>query len=491
MNRETNTCEFSAESCGALDPAKFYDGAACVSFAACRAGATLDDKTNLCECAPPSALDGTGLGCEFTSASCMAATLHYTGTDCEPLADCTAPAVRNEGTNLCECLAPNLDFGGGDCRAPSAANCAEHYDPPHFFDPTAGACGDRLFPCHDSAIRKADNSGCECPTGTFAHGGDPSSGEWDNCDRNSYGRCIRLGEWRTIITLSAVCHDDHAPILHDPNGWRDSILYGNNPALVAHFISDHKQDPDDGNFALHAAARSGSHSVAKVLIESGADIDRKRSGDTPLHAAVENGRGPLITLLLQRGANPDIADGDGDTALHLAARRTDTAENAELISFLLDKGATPNPRNRAGWRPLDLAYGGGDALTWQARRGIMAALIAGGATWSDECTGGTIPNENVRPLSGVADCVCPLHISERDSRGRCECPAHSHAQVNGRCLPKDSAQVADEIAEMRKDLIALRAALVSLNARLAEAAGHAAGDGRGDCGAGGGRGPGD
>ena len=209
------------------------------------------------------------------------------------------------------------------------------------------------------------------------------------------------------------------------------------------------------------------------MIEGGADIDRKNgAGDAPLHPAVRNGRAELITLLLLRGADADAKGDDGDTALHLAARRTDTAENVALIAFLLDKGADPNPRNDSGWRPLDLAYHGGNptAATWQARRGIMAALIDGGATWSDECTGGTIPNENYRPSSAVADCVCPLHISERDSRGRCECPAHSHAQVNGRCLPKDSAQVEAEILKMETELLRLRAALVSLNARLSTAA---------------------
>ena len=451
----------SAQVCGGEDPPEYYAAtlSACVPFADCRAGATLDGGTNTCECAPPSALDGTGLGCEFTSASCMAATLHYTGTACEPLADCTAPAVRNAATNLCECLAPNLDFGGADCRAPSEASCAEHYDPPKFYDQTAGECGDRLFPCHDSAIVKADNSGCECADGDFAHGG-PSGGFW------FFSRS--RGEWRKSDT--AECHADHAPIQHYINGWLDAV-FGNNPTLVAHFISDHGQDPD-GNNALHSAARNGYYSAAKALIEGGADIDRKRNGEAPLHMAVRNERGPLITLLLQRGANPDIADGDGDTPLHDAAQRTDTAENAGLIAFLLDAGADPNIRNDDGWRPLDLAYHGGTPsdLTWQARRGMMAALIAGGATWSDECTSGAIPNENYRPSSGIADCVCPLHISERDSRGRCECPAHSHAQVNGRCLPKDSAQVEAEIVKMEAELLRLRASLVSLNARLSAAA---------------------
>ena len=427
-NESTNQCEClapnlgtpadcqapSAESCGGLTPPKFYDSTTgeCAEFKSCLSGATLNRGENTCECAPPSVLDGTGLGCEFTLESCAAANLHYNGANCEPLADCAAPTTRNQSTNQCECHSPNLGTVG-DCQAPSAENCAEFYNPPRFYDASAGECAGRLYPCHDSAIRKADNSGCECPPGTFAHG-DPSGGSHSH------------------IPDTAICHADHAPIFHDLNGWLDSIQ-ADNPTLILHFISDHDESP---NQLAHAIQHSA-------------------------HRA--------ITILINRGANLNLADSDGDTPLHLAARRSDTPENAALVSFLLDKGANPNIRNNAGWRPLDLAYHGGNSGTWQARRKIMSALINGGANWSDECSGGAIPNENYRGEAQVAiypQCRCPAHMSQRDSGGACECPAHSHSQVNGRCLPQGSAEVDAEIAKMQVELARLRAALVSLNARL-------------------------
>ena len=437
----------SAQVCGGEDPPEYYAAtlSACVPFADCRAGATLDGETNTCECAPPSALDGTRLGCEFTSASCMAATLHYTGTACEPLADCTAPAVRNEGTNLCECLAPNLNFGGGDCRAPSAANCAEHYDPPKFYDQAAGECGNTLFPCHDSAKRKADNSGCECPAGTFAHG-DPSGGYRRT---SQYGARHKNGRYE-YIPDTAECHADHAPISHSLSirAWGDAIK-ADNATLALHFISQHEYSPN-------------------ALIKQ----PFSAYGIPPLHFAIGNDAPRVATILIDRGADTDATTllRDGlNTPLHLAARKTDTAENVGLISFLLGKGADPNPRNSVGWRPLDLSFHGGNAATWQARRGIMAALIAGGATWSDECTGGAIPNEGYRGTEQVAiypECKCPPHISQRDDGGTCECPAYSHSQVNGRCLPKDSAQVEAEILKMETELLRLRTVLASLNLQL-------------------------
>ena len=415
-NESTNQCEChspnlgmggdcqapSVESCGGLTPPKFYDSTTgeCAEFKRCRSGATLNRGENICECASPSIPDGTGLGCEFTFESCAAATLHYNGANCEPLADCATPSTRNQSTNQCECHSPNLGTGG-DCQAPSAESCAEFYNPPRFYDANAGECAGRLYPCHDSAIRKADNSGCECPSGTFAHG-DPSGGSHSH------------------IPATAVCHADHAPIFHDLNGWLD-FIQTDNPTFVLHFISDHDESP---NQLAHAIQHSA-------------------------HRA--------ITILINRGANLNLADSDGDTPLHLAARRADTPENAALVSFLLDKGANPNIFNDRRWRPLDLADGRDG---YPRRRKIMSALIAGGANWSDECVGGKVPNEFTPPK-----CKCPPRLSI-DNNGLCECPAHSHSQVNGLCLPKDSAQVEGEIAKMQVELARLRAELVLLNARL-------------------------
>ena len=318
--------------------------------------------------------------------------------------------------------------------------------PSQFYDAAEKECVP-FVDCHATALPNADNSGCECPAGAFAHG-DPAT---------------------------AACHAGHAPIPHGLDEWL-SAIQGLDLTLVAHFIFGHQQDPDDDDevYHLHMAAKKGNLTLATYLIAGGADINRiDGDDDAPLHPAVRNDRAELITLLLQRGAKVDTQGNGGDTPLHLAARRIDAPENIGLISLLLDQDAAPNLPNNDGWRPLDLAYHGGNDETWQARRGIMAALIAGGATWRDECRGGAIPNALYEGAAAVATyprCACPRHISERDSFGACECPADSHAQVNGRCLPKDSAQVAAEIADMRKDLLDLRALLDELNKQLSLAA---------------------
>uniref|UniRef100_A0A1I8FY78 ANK_REP_REGION domain-containing protein n=1 Tax=Macrostomum lignano TaxID=282301 RepID=A0A1I8FY78_9PLAT len=56
-------------------------------------------------------------------------------------------------------------------------------------------------------------------------------------------------------------------------------------------------------------------------------------------------------LLLEAGANPNAADMDGNTALHLAA----AASNADVIRLLLDAGASVRRYNRQGQTPSMVA----------------------------------------------------------------------------------------------------------------------------------------
>ena len=49
----------------------------------------------------------------------------------------------------------------------------------------------------------------------------------------------------------------------------------------------------------------------------------------------------LNRMILDRGCSLDVADVEGDTVLHLAARR----ENNELLAALLRKGANPDIKN--------------------------------------------------------------------------------------------------------------------------------------------------
>ena len=61
-----------------------------------------------------------------------------------------------------------------------------------------------------------------------------------------------------------------------------------------------------------------------------------------------------MTLLLDRGMDVDAFNTAGNTALHAAVARGDSA-----VKFLASRGASLNLKNKAGFTPLDIAQGAG------------------------------------------------------------------------------------------------------------------------------------
>ena len=99
-------------------------------------------------------------------------------------------------------------------------------------------------------------------------------------------------------------------------------------------------DPDetDANCdsALRMAARSGHESVARLLLEAGANNNlAKNDGMTALMLASTNVNLEVVRLLLESGADKDLAKNDGWTALMLAS----TNGHLEVVRLLLQSGA--------------------------------------------------------------------------------------------------------------------------------------------------------
>ena len=113
-----------------------------------------------------------------------------------------------------------------------------------------------------------------------------------------------------------------------------------------------KQDIDvdstqgDGMTALHWAALRDNLEMAKLLMESGANVTATtRLGDlTPLFLACTHGNAGMIDLLLEAGGDPNTANTvNGQTALMRAAASGD----ADGVGRLLDAGAKVNARETA------------------------------------------------------------------------------------------------------------------------------------------------
>jgi uncharacterized protein len=113
---------------------------------------------------------------------------------------------------------------------------------------------------------------------------------------------------------------------------------------------------------LHMAARQGHSEVAASLLDAGADVNQRTTGDqsTPLVVAIVNGHFDLAKQLLDRGANPNLAQSTNgvtplyaalncqwsDKALYPQPRAFEQQKTSylDLMQALLEKGADPNAR---------------------------------------------------------------------------------------------------------------------------------------------------
>jgi ankyrin repeat protein len=122
---------------------------------------------------------------------------------------------------------------------------------------------------------------------------------------------------------------------------------------AAELLLDRGADADGG--ALHFAAGGGRLELVRLLLEAGADVNRRdpRTGRTPLHAAVAagpDGDAPeIVRVLLEAGADVDATTSDGASALDMSrvaaarSRRDDAGQAARhdtVAELLVAHGAT-------------------------------------------------------------------------------------------------------------------------------------------------------
>lgn len=115
------------------------------------------------------------------------------------------------------------------------------------------------------------------------------------------------------------------------------------------------------------ASLLGDLGLLRALILRGVDLNEARAGLTPLLACTRDsyhGRPDAVAMLLANGADPRLADGEGRTPLHYAARSSDP----EVAAQLLDAGAELNALDRGGRSPLFEACAAG---SWRLARFLL------------------------------------------------------------------------------------------------------------------------
>ncbi len=124
----------------------------------------------------------------------------------------------------------------------------------------------------------------------------------------------------------------------------------NNKNVLKYFIGSYTNKlmkDDSGNFkasALMLAIEDQLYSLAKVLIDSGANINYKDMAHrTPLMIAAKRADNSLVALLISKGAKVNVVDVDGLSALIYAVGcEPDRKGVLAVTKTLLEAGADPN-----------------------------------------------------------------------------------------------------------------------------------------------------
>lgn len=113
------------------------------------------------------------------------------------------------------------------------------------------------------------------------------------------------------------------------------------------------RDVSTGETPLLIAINRRDATWARFLLGRNADPNlADRSGKTPLMAAASVGLADIVPVLIQLGARVNADNTRGETALHLAVQRRDTA----MIRALVVAGANPDQQdNIAGMSPREYA----------------------------------------------------------------------------------------------------------------------------------------
>lgn len=162
----------------------------------------------------------------------------------------------------------------------------------------------------------------------------------------------------------------------------------------------------DGATPLHLAVWEGYGDIGEILIAHGADPNAPDSfGDTPLHYAAIRHFPELCIFLIKAGADPNRKGQGGLTALGHAVCGANDKESLEAVSVLLAMGADPNIADRNGDTPLHVAASGGHV-------GIFRELLLANASLAIPNRHGRTPMDIVQKKSALEKPALAAVIAE-------------------------------------------------------------------------------
>lgn len=177
---------------------------------------------------------------------------------------------------------------------------------------------------------------------------------------------LYLGTYKRPEQITFMCFDTDTLVLYETVNEEEYI----DPVDPNCFHNIHNPSALDGVFniitgkymSICAAAYTGTSYRVKEHLEAGVNINDRADGQSPLHFAAEGAASEPIKLLIDRGADVNKKNHEGNTPLHLVAlkgkKKITNAQKqviSETINLLTTEGADVNSRNDKGNTPLHLA----------------------------------------------------------------------------------------------------------------------------------------
>lgn len=109
-----------------------------------------------------------------------------------------------------------------------------------------------------------------------------------------------------------------------------------------------------GNTPFAGAAITNRLASGRYLLQNGADrLSTNKYGDTPLRETVHHNCHKFLRMLLQEGTKYDEVNTSGSTILHAVALEGDT-ETAEILTAFRLTGLDPQIKNARGETAMDV-----------------------------------------------------------------------------------------------------------------------------------------
>ena len=148
------------------------------------------------------------------------------------------------------------------------------------------------------------------------------------------------------ITVDATTEMDITPLI---------VACQLNSVLIAEILinagADVNRKIPNGINALMVATDNNNIDCVKLLLEYSATPNTEQGSQSPLMLAAMNANAQCIKMLIQHNSNLDTQDKNGNTALMLAAR----AKDVQCLQLLIDAGAQLNIRDDDDFHALMIA----------------------------------------------------------------------------------------------------------------------------------------